>query len=398
VRRLTRSQARRASLAAQGLAAARPTGTPNIGHVTRAVRRMGILQIDSVNVVDRAHQLTLFSRLGPYDPDLLWRALEERRIFEYWGRMASFLPIEDYGLYRWRMEASARRHADGEWAKLAAIVERAPTYVEDVYRQVAERGPLAPADLEDPGERGGPWWGWADGKVALEHLFVTGRVSVARRRNFTRYYDITERVIPEQHRRESVPVDEARRRLIRQASRALGVGTARDIIDYYWIRAEHGRQIIGELVADGELVEVQVEGWGEAAYLHRDAAVPRSVSARSLINPFDPMAWNRDRLERLHDFRYRVEIYVPAPKRVHGYYVFPFLLGDDLVARVDLKADRKAGVLRVPGAFVEDEVDPHHVAAELGIELREMARWLGLGEIAVGRKGDLSGALRRAVG
>ncbi|HUG75265.1 MAG TPA: crosslink repair DNA glycosylase YcaQ family protein [Acidimicrobiia bacterium] len=385
------------SLAAQGLAAARPTGTPNIGHLTRAVRSMGILQIDSVNVVERAHQVTLFSRLGPYDPDLVWRALEERRIFEYWGRMASFLPIEDYGLYRWRMDAIARRHADGEWTKLADIVERAPTYVEDVYRQVVERGPLAPADLEDPGERGGPWWGWADGKVALEHLFITGRLSVAHRRNFTRYYDVTERVIPEEHRQVALPADEARRQLIRQAAKALGVGTARDIIDYYWIRVEHGRQIIDDLVADGELIEVQVEGWSEPGYLHSEVGVPRSVDARSLINPFDPMAWNRDRLERLHDFHYRIEIYVPPPKRVYGYYVYPFLLGDDLVARVDLKADRKPGVLRVPGAFAEGGVDRVRVARELAAELRDMAGWLGLGEIEVGEKGDLAGELRKAV-
>jgi uncharacterized protein len=397
VRRLSRAQARRAALAAQGLASPRPSGPPNIGHVTRAIRRTGILQIDSVNVVERAHHVSLYSRLGPHDTGLLWRALEERRIFEYWGRMASFLPIEDYPLYGWKMRRSARRHADGEWAKLAEVVERAPGYVDDVYRQVAERGPLAPSDLDEPGERSGPWWGWADGKVALEHLFVVGRVAVAHRRNFTRYYDLTERVIPEEHRRVSISAAEARRRLIRQAAKALGVGTARDIIDYYWLRVEDGRPILADLVAEGVLAEVEVEGWGEPAYLHREVPVPRSVTARALIGPFDSMAWNRDRLERLHDFHYRIEIYVPAPKRVHGYYVLPFLLGDDLAARVDLKADRKAGVLMVPAAFLEDGHDRVRVTRELAAELSDMARWLGLADIAVGRKGDLAANLRKAV-
>jgi uncharacterized protein len=356
---------------------------------------MGILQIDSVNVVERGHQLTLFSRLGPYDGDLLWRALEERRVFEYWARMASFCPIEDFPLYRHRMD----RYAQGNWQRLKDLHAKAPGYVEAVYRQVAERGPLAVADLDEPGDRGGPWWGWADGKVALEHLFDAGRVAVAFRRNFTRYYDVVERVIPAEFLETPAPeAREAQRLLMLQAARAQGVGTARDLIDYYRIRVEEGREVLAGLVADGSLLEAEVRGWSEPAYVHPGAVVPRRVEARALINPFDSHMWNRERVERLHDFRYRVEIYVPAPKRVHGYYVFPFLLGDDLVARVDVKADRKLGVLRVPGAFLEGGVDSTHVARELAAELREMARWLGLAEIAVGRKGDLAGALLRAVG
>jgi hypothetical protein len=394
MRRLTGAEARRASISAQGLAAPRPTGKPNVGHVRRAVRTMGILQIDSVNVVERAHQLTLFSRLGPYDSDLLWRALEERHLFEYWARMASFSPIEDFPLFRHRME----RHASktGDWTK--ALNARAPGYVESVYNQVAERGPLTVADLDEPGERAGPWWGWADGKIALERLFASGRVAVAFRRNFTRYYDIVERVIPSDIlEAPAIATEEAQRRLILQAARALGVATARDLGDYYWIRVAEARPAIASLVADGSIMEVEVEGWPTSAYLYTGSAIPRSIKARALVNPFDPLMWNRERLERMHDFHYRVEIYVPQPKRVHGYYVFPFLLDDDFVARVDLKADRKAGVLRVQGAFLEDGVDSNLVARELAVELGEMARWLGLKEIAVNPRGDLASLLSNAV-
>jgi uncharacterized protein YcaQ len=394
MRRLTRSQARRAAIAAQGLASPRPASTPNLGHVSRTIRSLHLLQIDSINVVERAHHLTLFTRLGPYDTELLERALEQRRVFEYWPRMASFCPIEDFPLYRYRMQRFAR--GEGQW--ISELNDRAPGYVESVYRQVVERGPLTVADLEQPGERKGPWFGWADGKIALEHLFAAGRVSVAFRRNFTRYYDILERVVPARLRDgPELSAPEAQRRLLLQAAKALGVGTARDIINYYWMGAHETRPILRGLAEEGDLVEVEVESWSRPAYLRPDAVIPRTVRARALLNPFDTYMWNRERVERLHDFLYRVEVYVPEPKRVHGYYVFPFLLGDDLVARVDLKADRKTGVLRVPAAFLEDGVDPVHVARELAAELAGMAEWLGLGEIAVGRKGGLAAQLRKSV-
>jgi hypothetical protein len=234
--------------------------------------------------------------------------------------------------------------------------------------------------------------------VALEHLFGAGKLAVSHRNNFTRYYDITERVVPAEHLSAATPEPrEAQKQLMLNAIRALAAGTARDIVDYYWIRPAIGRRLLTELVAEGSILEAEIAGWNEPAYIDPAVRIPRSVDARSLINPFDTYAWNRDRLERLHGFQYRIEIYVPQPKRVYGYYVFPFLLGDDLVARVDLKADRKAGVLRVPGAFLEDSQDPKRVARELAIELAEMAWWLGLGEIEVGKKGNLAGELRRAV-
>ncbi len=355
---------------------------------------MHLLQIDSVNVVERAHHLTLFSRLGPYDTGLLERALERRKLFEYWARMASFAPIEDYPLYRPRMDLISR--SAEKW--VPGLEARRPGYVEAVYREVAEHGPLTASDLDDPGEKLGPWWGWADGKIALEYLFASGRISVAFRRNFTRYYDIVERVIPEQHLDyPELSEEETWRRLLLQASRALGVGTVADIANYFRIGINQSRAILRQLAADGELSEVSVEGWPSPVYLHPDVAVPRMARARALINPFDTFMFNRDRIERMFDFTYRIEIYVPAPKRVYGYYVFPFLLGDGLVARVDLKADRKGGVLMVPGAFLEAGADPGHVAGELAAELAEMARWLNLGDVAVGRKGDLATSLRKAV-
>lgn len=388
MRRLGKAQVRRAHLAAQGLAAPRPT-VPDLGHVKRAIRRMGALQIDSVNVVERAHQLTLFSRLGPYDVDLLWRALRERAIFEYWAHMASFSPIEDWPLMRHRM---ARER---EWSAITRLKEEAPGYLEAVYQELVARGPLTTSDLEDPGQSRGPWWGWADGKHVLEWFLMTGRATVADRRNFTRYYDIVERIIPDEHREApAIPAEEARRTLLLRAAEHLGVGTGKDLADYYRYLDTACRGTIRDLVAEGLLVEVEVEGVREPAYQHPDARIPRRVDARALLNPFDPIVWFRPRTEQIYDFHYRIEIYTPEPKRVYGYYVFPFLLGDELVARVDIKADRKTGVLRVPGAFLEASQDPIRVARELAVELGEMARWLGLGEIAVGSKGDLVAPLR----
>ncbi|HEX2153002.1 MAG TPA: crosslink repair DNA glycosylase YcaQ family protein [Acidimicrobiia bacterium] len=394
MRRLSASQARRVAITAQGLAAPRPSVKPDLGHLLRTVRRVGVLQIDSVNVLERAHHLTLFSRLGPYDQGLLWRALEEHRLFEYWARMASFAPVEDFPFFRHRMD----RFAEGNWNRVQELDDRAPGYIESVYRQVAERGPLTASELEEPGERSGPWWGWADGKIALEYLLAAGRVLVAYRRNFTRYYDIVERVIPSPYRDGEAPSPEAAQRaLLLKAATALGVGTARDLMGYYSIKGAEGRRALAALLEGGSLVEVQVEGWAEPAYMPTGIPVPRSIESRSLVNPFDPYMWNRDRIERLHGFEYRIEIYVPQPKRVYGYFVLPFLLGDHLVARVDLKADRQGGRLRVPGAFLEAGADSVHVAGELAIELHELAGWLELDEISVGDRGELAPALRKAV-
>ncbi|HAX82915.1 MAG TPA: cytoplasmic protein [Actinobacteria bacterium] len=363
-------------------------------HVRKAIDTMAVLQIDSVNVVERAHQLTIFSRIGPYDPDLLWRALRQREIFEYWAHMASFVPIADWPLWKHRMEHQ-KQHG---WHSIHRLRKEAPGYIESVQRQVAERGPLTVSDLEEPGERRGPWWGWADGKHVLEWLFECGDLAVAERRNFTRYYDIAERVIPAVHREApTVPAEEAYRTLLLRSAERMGVGSAKGLVDYFRLPITEGRRLVAALAKEGALVPVEVAGWDEPLFMHPGTRFPRSVEARALLNPFDPIVWFREHTERLYDFHYRVEIYVPAPKRNYGYYVFPFLLGDRLVARVDIKADRKAGVLQVPGAFLEDGHDPKRVARELAIELGEMARWLGLGDIAVGKKGDLAAPLAAAL-
>ncbi len=395
MRRLTLEQVRRAHVAAQGLAAPRPASPPDIRHLRKAMQTMAVLQIDSVNVVERAHQLTLFSRLGPYDPDLLWRSLRQREIFEYWTHMASFVPVADYPLWKHRME----HHRQHPWQRIHELNERSPGYVDSILRQVAERGPLTPSELDEPGERRGPWWGWADGKYVLEWLFESGQVAVSDRRNFERHYDLAERVIPGVHREApAVSEDEVHRILLQRAAERMAVGSAKGLADYFRLPIIPARAAVDALAREGALVPVEVSGWNEPLFMHPHARFPRAVEARALLNPFDPIVWFREHTERLYDFHYRIEIYTPAPKRVYGYYVFPFLLGDQLAARVDLKADRKAGVLRVPGAFLETGQDAKRVARELAIELAEMARWLGLGDIAVGTKGDLAKALAQAVG
>jgi uncharacterized protein YcaQ len=392
VRRLTKAQVRRAHIAAQGLDRVRPS-RPDFGDVKRAIRRMGVLQIDSVNVVERAHQLTLFSRLGPYDVDLLWRALREREVFEYWAHMASFSPVEDWPLFRHRMAAERK------WRAIRRLEEEAPGYIEAVYDELAERGPLSTSDLEDPGESKGPWWGWAEGKHVLEWLLMTGRASVADRRNFTRYYDVTERVIPEQHREaEPVPETEARKLLVLRAAEKIAVGTGKDLADYFRYVYTECLPAIRELVERGLLIEVEVDGVREPCFMHHEARIPRATAARALLNPFDPIVWFRPRTEQVFDFHYRIEIYTPKPKREYGYYVFPFLLGDELVGRADIKADRKAGVLTVPGAFLEEHrTDGPRVAREMAAELQIMADWLGLDDVKVGRRGNLAPELRRAL-
>ncbi len=304
------------------------------------------------------------------------------------------MPTADHHLYRWRM---AEPHRWGAFRRLMA--DRAD-YVEQVLRHVEQSGPLVAGDLRQRQGPKAPWWDYDDGKIALEALFHEGRLTAYRRANdFARVYDLTERVIPAEHLATPTPTEpEARKELLVSAARHHGVATLEDLTDYHRQRNPPCRPLIGELVEDGRLVEVSVEGWSKPAYLHPGAVMPRRVSARALVSPFDPLVWNRDRTERLFGFRYRIEIYVPESKRQYGYYVLPFLLGDDLVARVDLKADRKAGRLLVQSAFGEPGIDEGDVAAELAAELASMARWLGLDDgIVVAPRGDLAAALRRAV-
>ena len=379
---LSAAEARRLALAAQGFADGRTTGEPNGWDLRRVLKRVGLLQIDSVNVLERAHYLPAFSRLGPYPRDLLDRASQRapRRLFEYWGHEASLLPVDLHPLLRWRME----RAAGDAWGGMRRIQRDRPELVARVLEQVAERGPVAASELaESEPRRSGPWWDWSDAKRAVEWLFWSGQVSAARRRRFERLYDLPERVLPPAVLTASTPpVAEAQRELVRVAARALGVAAERDLRDYFRLPAADAKARVAELVEAGELMPVAVEGWGRTrAYLAAGARIPRAIDARALVGPFDSLIWERSRVRRLFGFDYRLEIYVPKPKRRHGYYVLPFLLGDRLVARVDLKADRAASVLRAQQVHLEEDA-PAETIAELTAELETMAAWLGLDRVS----------------
>lgn len=405
---LSATQARRVAIAAQGLARARPRGRVDVRHLRRALDALGIVQLDSVNVFSRSHYMPLFSRLGPYPRETLdqltvhqdghsGRARPDRReLFEYWGHEASLIPIDMQPLLRWRM-ARADQLA---WTGVARVAKDEPELVRRVLELVRDEGPIRAAAVGSPKRvrRAGEMWNWNAGKKALEYLFFSGQVTAERRVNFERLYDLPERVLPAAVLEMPTPPEvEAQRELLLFAARRLGVATEPDLGDYFRLPRKESKARLAELVEAGALRTVAVEGWSAPAYAPHDFKAPRRVRARALLTPFDSMVWARDRTERLFDFRYRIEIYVPAPKRVHGYYVLPFLLGDRLVARVDLKSDRQAGVLRVVGAFAEPGVEEGEVARELADELGLVSGWLGLGGVAVGRKGDLAGALRRAV-
>ena len=390
---LTLGQARRLAIAASGLARPRPGQRIDRRHVRGVLRRTALLQIDSVSTVVRAHYLPLWSRLGGYDRSLLDRMYGE--LFEYWAHEASLLPVETQPLLRWRMaEARAFR---GTYAALARLAREQPGFVASVLDRVRAQGPLAASDL---GERGrGSWWGWSETKRALEWLFWSGQVAVASRRpSFERVYDLPERVLP--GRVLDLPTPEpaaAQRELLLIAARGLGVATAGDLGDYFRLRAADTTARLAELVEEGALLPARVHGWRQPAYLLPGTALPRRTAPGALLAPFDPLVWERPRVARLWQLELRLEIYTPAHKRVHGYYVLPFLLGDRIVARVDVKADRPAGVLRVPAAHAEPGVDHEQVAAALAAELAAMAGWLGLDEVRSGAAGDLAPALAAAL-
>ena len=395
--RLPAGLARRIALAAQGFAEPRPAAAVGTRRLMRMVDRLAVVQIDSVNVLSRSHYLPAFSRLGNY-PRAALDDLTARRhaVFEYWAHEASFLPVRLQPFLRWRM-AAAEEHA---WGSMVRIQRERPGYVQEVLDRVREAGPLKASDLTEPRpDRPGSMWNWHAGKVALEWLFYTGVVTTrGRTAGFERVYDLTERVLPAAVLQAPTPEPaDAVRELVRTASRALGVATERDLRDYFRLRPPAARAAIAELVDAGELLPVEVAGWGAPAWLHPEARRPRWVRAQALLSPFDSLVWERPRVERLFGFRYRLEIYTPAAQRVHGYYVLPFLLGDRLVARVDLKADRQAGVLRVRSAFAEDGVARAEVARALADELALMAGWMLLDAVVVEGRGDLAAELAAVV-
>jgi len=416
---LSLTEARRLAIAAQGFGA-RPA-KPGVTHLRALATRLHLFQIDSVNVLVRAHYVPAFARLGPYRLDLLDSlAYKKRELFEYWGHAACLLPIDLYPLVRYRMLKHAETTRAYMRSKEGAGMAR-------VYAEVAERGALGAGDVTEGGKRLKGWWGWwcqgENAKAMLEHLYDAGLVAIAGRRGFERLYDLTERIIPRSVLEAPVPPrEDAMKQLICLAARACGVGTARDLTNYFniddwrdrlpagptwvWLN-ERGRKgsraapivkrLVAELVEEGRLLPARVEGWPERerAYLHPEARVPRRIDARGIVTPFDSLVWERDRIARLFGMQYSIEIYTPPAKRVYGYYVCPFLLGDTLVARCDLKADRQRRVLMVPGAFLEPGQQARRVAPALAVELEQLRDWLGLDKIEVGRRGALAAALAR---
>jgi uncharacterized protein YcaQ len=397
---ISQSLARRIALAAQGFgdgAEARRSPTER-RRILDLVSRLGVVQLDSVNVLCRAHYLPFFARLGSYDRDLLdacaWGP--KPGLFEYWGHEASLLPIDSQPLFRWRME----RAAQGErvWGHIARFGKDKKEYVEDVLAEVAARGPLRASEIESGERRKGRWWTRSDAKIALEWLFWTGRVAASSRKNFERRYDLPERVLPAKVLSKPTPdVETAHRELLLIAAHALGVATQDDLSDYFRLPRSAIGARVRELVEEGLLEETAVDGWEKTAYLDPARLGTKKKRVAALLTPFDPLIWYRPRAQRLFGFHYRIEIYTPPEKRAHGYYVLPFLLGDRLVARVDLKSDRAESTLRVQASHLEDHAEGSAIAPPLADELRRLAEWLGLERVAVAKKGKLSPALRAAI-
>jgi uncharacterized protein len=398
---LSRAQARRVALAAQGFAEPRPSGRVDRRHVRKVFDRIGLLQIDSVNVLVRSEELPLFARLGAHDRSLVRRMDEEGELFESWAHEASLLPSSMEPLLRYR-KARALQGGDSKvWGGLRNLhIERADL-VESVFAEISARGPVAPSALDgNRGRKRDHWgWNWDEAKLGVENLFWTGRIHARRRGpGFEREYDLPERCLPADVLAAPTPTEhESRLELLRRAAAAHGIGTLKCFADYFRQSPKDTRPLIDELVESGELVPMPVEGWAAATYLWHAARIPRRVAARALLSPFDPVVWDRTRAEQLFGFRYRIEIYVPKEKRVHGYYVLPFLLGDELVARVDLKSDRAGGSLLVQSSWGEPGINEQEVAAELADELALMAEWLGLERVDVRPVGDLHRALSREV-
>jgi uncharacterized protein len=395
--RLTAAQARRIAVAAQGFSESRSGGKITRGHLARLISRIQVLQLDSVSVAVRAHYAPVFSRLGAYDRDVLdraaWGPRSARLLAEYWAHEAALMAVDDWPLLRWRM----RQYRHGRWG--THIVKANPRLVEDVVAAVADLGPSTAGQIEahlaaEPRRKKGTWWTRSDTKWVAEALFASGVLTTSTRVGFARHYDLVERVLPAEVLAREVDDEEAIRELALRAAGALGVGTEADIRDYFRLSAQQVKPAIADLVAAGEIERVDVEGWSAQAYLRAGRTVPRRDRGTALLCPFDPLIFFRPRVERLFDFHYRIEIYTPAAKRRYGYYVWPLLMDGQLVARVDLKADRTTDSLRVVGAFGEPDQPRARVAAALAGELESMAAWLGLSAVSVAGRGDLAKDLR----
>ena len=391
--------ARRMALAAQGFSGRQAPALIKAAHLNRLIDRLGVLQIDSVNAVVRSHYLPLFSRLGNYSPLLLeqaaWSQGRQRSLFEYWGHEASLLPMALYPLLRWRMERA--KQGQGIYQQMARFGREQQAIIQRVLTTVERQGALAAGSLSTREERAGPWWDWSDEKHALEWLFAAGLVTVAGRRGFERLYDLPERVIPAQLLQMSLSEAEAQRGLLMHSATALGVGTEKDLRDYFRLDPADSRQRLAELVENGQLLMCRVQGWKQAAYCVPEPKVPRNVLASALLSPFDSLIWERSRTERLFDFRYRLEIYTPQHKRVYGYYVLPFLHNERIAARIDLRAERAHGRLAVHAVHEEEPGLGDEGMQALALNLRQLAAWLGLEQVQLNCQRPSANRLRVAM-
>ena len=393
IEKLGAAQARRIALAAQGFG--RPTpdavGTRQLNAL---IGRLGLLQLDSVNVFERSHYLPAFARLGGYDKALLDRQTFTRkgRYIEYWAHEAAVIPVETWPLMRWRMQHFSTRNYVDWVAENRALVEW-------VRAELVDKGPLAASAIEhDANRRTGPWWGHSPIKIALEALFRWGEVVSAGRTRFERSYALPEHILPAEILRRDIPRRDAHKQLLERAARAHGIGTVSDLADYFRLKSTECAPLIRELVDDGVLTEVTVAGWSRPAFLHREARIPRRISTTALLSPFDPVVWERKRAERLFGFHYRIEIYTPESKRIFGYYSLPILIDDRLVGRIDLKNDRQSGVLRVQSAWHEEHAHAGAVAERLAPLLERTALWQGLNSVVVTDRGNLATAVAQELG
>ena len=394
---LSIAEARRLACAAQGFGVVDRSLASTHRDVVDVIKRLGVIQIDSVNVLVRSQELPLFSRLGEHDRMAIPQATKKRQVFEYWGHAATHLHIDLQPLFRWKMDA-ARSGRIRHWG-LTSFYEENKAFVRRTLKQVEDVGPITARDISTRTTKKGSWWDWDESKTALEYLFLVGDVTAAgRSSDFSRIYDLTERVVPTRVLARPTPSEEeARQDLVLRAAIALGVATSADLADYFRLEHRAVKQTITELVGDGSLREVKVQGWKDRAYVAKGTEVPASLKASALLSPFDSLVWFRPRNERLFDFHYRIEIYTPEARRTYGYYVLPFMIDGEIVGRVDVKADRATGTLRVPGAFSEPGAHVTKTAASLARELRVMARWLDLETVEVGRKGNLATSLTKAL-
>lgn len=394
---LSAYQARSIALAAQGLQQSGKLVSKelNIYALRRTFQDIGVLQIDAVSVVARSHLLVLRSRLGSSQERLLEvlnrSAYKRRDLTEYWCHEASYLPVQDWPLFKWRMQEA---QSGKVWKGIWEFVTNNRKFVEAVHEKIRDLGPSSAGQLGSQKKKGS-WWSWSDTKIALEWLFWVGAVAVSHRENFTRFYDLSERVLPKEILGSALPANQAQRELILKASRHLGVATAEDLVDYHRLPKVEGKKRVGELAEDKLLREVVVEGWDRPGYLHPKTSFEKTTSRSVLLSPFDPLVWFRPRARRLFDFDYRLEIYIPAEKRIHGYYVLPFLDRNKLRARVDVKANSEKNILEVRGAYGEGRTVDQETAESLAHELQALASWRNLDGLKIGKRGNLANPLKR---